>query len=314
MFSIKSETSDTIDEGKDSQRIRCIDTNRNLHIGDTLSTNTSDNWPDKDLSEKMLFTVAYVKNESTSNALDYHPSNSKGNKCMNEQYLANIHAMKMEKVEGCSSNKPGNVTKEEHVMMNVKEDLQHNHTIEHDINHLSDTSQDDRTIEHEYHHVADTSQHDRAGGNTAINIGVICPSSATEPRAGMQKYIHKRVLSGEKCFECNLCVCSTTTYGTLTKLKLIHARETPYKCDICDYNTTTSRHLINKNLTHLREKPYTCNLCDYSAERYGHLKTHKLIHTGEKPYKCDLCAYSARTSRHLKRHELVHFKRKAIQL
>ena len=50
MFSIKSETSDTIDEGKDSQRIRCIDTNRNLHISDTLCTNTSDDLPDKDLS------------------------------------------------------------------------------------------------------------------------------------------------------------------------------------------------------------------------------------------------------------------------
>ena len=52
MFSIISETSDTIDESKDSQHMRRIDTNRNLHIGDTLSTNTSDNWPDKDLSEK----------------------------------------------------------------------------------------------------------------------------------------------------------------------------------------------------------------------------------------------------------------------
>ena len=44
MFSIKSETSDMFDVGKDSQRIICLDTNRNLHISDTLSINTSDNW------------------------------------------------------------------------------------------------------------------------------------------------------------------------------------------------------------------------------------------------------------------------------
>ena len=61
MFSIKSETSDTIDEGKDSQRIRCIDTNHYLHISNTVSINTSDNLPDKDLGEEMLLTVAYVK-------------------------------------------------------------------------------------------------------------------------------------------------------------------------------------------------------------------------------------------------------------
>ena len=93
MFSIKSETSDTFDVGKDSQRIRCIDTNCSQHISDTLSINTSDNLPDKDLGEEMLLTVAYVKNKSTSNALDYHTSNSKGNKCMNEQYLGGIDAI-----------------------------------------------------------------------------------------------------------------------------------------------------------------------------------------------------------------------------
>ena len=256
MFSIKNETSDTIDEGKDLQRIRCIDTNRTLHISDTLSTNTSDNLPDKDISEEMLFTVAYVKNESTSNSLDYHTSNSKGNKCMNEQYLGDIDAIKTEEVEGCGSNKPGNVTEEEHDMIKVKEDLQHNHMIEHDINHLSDTSQDGRTIERENHHVTDMSQHDRVGGNTEIKIGDICPSSATEPRTGMHKYVHKRVHSGKKRFKCDLCACRTTTPGALKRHKRIHTGEKPFKCDECDYSSTDS----------------------------GHLKRHKLIHSGVKTF------------------------------
>ena len=147
MFSIKSETSDTFDVSKDSQRIRCIDTNRHLHISDTLSTNTSENLPDKSFSEEMLLTVAYVKNESTSNTLDYNTSNSKGNKCQNEQHVADIDAIQTEKVEVCSINESGNVTDEEHTMMKVKEESQNYRIEEHDIHYVRDISQLERVGE-----------------------------------------------------------------------------------------------------------------------------------------------------------------------
>ena len=42
------------------------------HISDTFNVNTSENRHDKILSEEMLLTIAYVKNESTWNALDYN--------------------------------------------------------------------------------------------------------------------------------------------------------------------------------------------------------------------------------------------------
>ena len=76
------------DVGNDSQRIRLRDDNS--HISDTLDVNTSDNWPDKSLSEEMLLTVAYVKNESTTNGLNLRTSNSEGNEGSHGQQLTDI--------------------------------------------------------------------------------------------------------------------------------------------------------------------------------------------------------------------------------
>ena len=54
MLPVKSEQCDSLDVGKDSQHIRCLDDNQHTH--------TSDNRPDKSLSYEMLLTVACVKN------------------------------------------------------------------------------------------------------------------------------------------------------------------------------------------------------------------------------------------------------------
>ena len=304
MFSIKSETSDTFDVDKDSHRIRCIETNRNLHISDTLSTNTSANLPDKDLSEEMLFTVAYVKNESTSNALDYHTSNSIGNTCMNDQHLADIDAIKTGKVEGCSSYKSGNVTEEEHTIIKVKDESQNYRIEEHDIHYVRDISQPDRVgdeehdtmqvrdesqydhiKEHNIHLVTDVSQHDRVGGCDTINMGEQCPSSATQSRYNRHKHIPKRVHSAGKRYKCDLCSYSARRSSDLLRHKRVHTGDKPYKCDVCDYSTTQYGNMKTHKRVHSGEKPYKCQLCDFSTAQSGHLKTHKLIHTGEKPYK-----------------------------
>ena len=63
MFSIKREPSDSIDVGKDSQRIRLMDDNP--HIDDTSDIDTSDKLANKYLRDEMLLTIAYVKEEST---------------------------------------------------------------------------------------------------------------------------------------------------------------------------------------------------------------------------------------------------------
>ena len=220
MFSIKSETSDTFDEGRYSQRIRCIDTNRNLHINDTLSKNTSDNLPDKDLSEEMLFILAYVKNESTSTAYNYNTFNSKGNKCMNEQHLGDKDAIKTEKVGVCSITESVKVTDGEHTMMKVKEESQNYRIEEHDIHYVRDISQLDRIEDeghdtmqvreesqydhikkHNIHHLTDVSQHDRVEESDTINMGELCTSSATQSRYNTHKHIPKKSTCSREAFK-----------------------------------------------------------------------------------------------------------------
>ena len=140
MFPVKREPSEMFDVGNDSQGMRLTDINQE---SDTFNTNMSDNWHYKSLSEETL-TVAYIKNEVTSNTLDYNNSNSKGNKEIHRQHgqhLIDVNDINTEKTEACSDYTSGDVTEDEHGKMHVKEESQHNYTKERDIPHASGTSQ-----------------------------------------------------------------------------------------------------------------------------------------------------------------------------
>ena len=208
MFPVKSETSDTFDVGKDSQHIRCMD--NNPHISDTLNSNTSENQHDKKLSEEMLLSVAYVKNENVSNALDYNTSDSKGNEVIYGQNLTDIYVIKTEKTEACNYNTSGDVTDDEfeHDTMHVKQELQHYHVEEHNIQHVTDIS-----------------QHDRVDRSDTINLGDICPCSATQSRYNTHKHIPKIVHLAEKRYKCDLCAYSAKTSSALLRHKRVHTGE-----------------------------------------------------------------------------------------
>ena len=314
MFPVKSEPSDIVYVGKDSQCIRFMD--EHSFTSDILNTNRSEKQSDKSLSEEMLLTVAYLKNESTSNALNYTHSHIKGNKDIYRRQLNDID-IKREKTETCSDSTSGDATVEGHAMMQVHEESQHYNIREHDI-----------------HNVTDISQHYSACKSDAIDMGDVCSSIPSQSTIKTHKPIHKRfqcdlcpysfgrclhlqkhklVHSREKPFKCTLCGYRTTQYGHLNRHKLIHTGERPHKCDLCDYSTTRSGHLKTHKLIHTGERPHRCDLCEYSATTSGDLNRHKLIHSGEKPYKCDLCDYSARKSGNLKRHKLVHMGEKPFK-
>ena len=116
MFPVKSEPPDTYDVSKDSQRIRPTDDNP--HISDTSNINT-DNFPDKNHSEEMFLTIAYVGNESISNSLDINNWNSKGNKDIHGQHLIDISHINTEK-KWYIDKTPGAVTDEEHGTVKAK--------------------------------------------------------------------------------------------------------------------------------------------------------------------------------------------------
>ena len=84
MFSIKSESFDTLNVSNDDNSYICdalnTNTSDNPNISDTFITYKTEYRPDKSLSGDMLLTVGYVKSESTSQAYGYNTLNSKGNK------------------------------------------------------------------------------------------------------------------------------------------------------------------------------------------------------------------------------------------
>ena len=193
----------------------------NPHFSDTLNTNRLENQDDKSLIEETLLTVAYVKNECTSNAFDYNNLNSKGYEDIHGQHVFDIHDIKTENIEAFSDNTSSKIMTEEHDTMLVEEESHH-------------------TNEHGVHHVKDISQHERIGEIATVNIRGICPSSFTQSRTETHKYIHKRVHSGEKRFDCDLCDCTSKTSTALKTLKPIEAGVKPFTFDICNYSLTTS--------------------------------------------------------------------------
>ena len=208
MSSIKSEPSDGFDASNESQGIFLTDDNS--HISDAFDINTSEIRPDESVINEIVLTVAYVKNESTSNALDYNTSNSKGNKCIHGQQLTEINVFKTEKTESRNDNTLRKVSDEEHCTMHVKKELQHNHIIEHGISHVKDIS-----------------NHREIGESDAIGVGELCSSNTARSRNDTHTYLHSEV----KRFKCDLCLCSTTTSASLKRHKLIHTGEKPFKCD-----------------------------------------------------------------------------------
>ena len=175
MFPVKSEPSDTFDVGADSQRIRCIFDNQDIR--DTINTDTSDNRPDKSLDEEMLLTVAYVKNESTPHAFDYNTSNSKENECIHGQQLTDINVVNTETTEAYSDNTPGDVTGEEDIKLQVKEESEHCHIQDHDI-----------------HHEADIPLYDKVGEMDTIDMGYICPSRPKQKIYEIHNNFHKKYI------------------------------------------------------------------------------------------------------------------------
>ena len=258
----------------------------NPHISDNLDINTSENQPDKNLSNEILMTVAYVKNESTSNTLSYDALNSKANEDCHERNVIEISVMKTEKKEGYTDSASGNVTNDEYTKMQAKE-----------------TSQENRIKGHVINHMADISQHDKIGDSDTVDMEDVCSSSATQAKAKTQKYTHQRLHTGERRFMCDLCTYSARKVTDLKRHKLVHSGEKHYKCVECSYSTRKFAHLKTHKLVHSGEKPFTCNLCDYGTTTSVSLKRHETVHSGVKPYKCDVCNFSTTTSGHLNTHK-----------
>jgi uncharacterized Zn-finger protein len=88
------------------------------------------------------------------------------------------------------------------------------------------------------------------------------------------KISHRRLHTGEKIFECDICKKKCTLKSDLVKHKRIHTGEKPYKCNICEKTFTHSSTLANHKSVHTGDKLYSCDVCQKSYSQSSGLSAH----------------------------------------
>uniref|UniRef100_A0AAR2LET0 Zinc finger and BTB domain-containing protein 41 n=1 Tax=Pygocentrus nattereri TaxID=42514 RepID=A0AAR2LET0_PYGNA len=136
---------------------------------------------------------------------------------------------------------------------------------------------------------------------------------------------HTRVHTGEKPFQCDICLQRYSTKSNLTVHKKKHAGDAPvqrkeHKCPFCSKlhasKKTLSKHVkrfhperIQEFLSMRKRKSegWKCDICHKSFTRRPHLEEHMILHSQDRPFKCAYCDdyFKSRFAR-LKHQEKYH--------
>ncbi|XP_056149228.1 zinc finger and BTB domain-containing protein 41 [Lampris incognitus] len=152
-----------------------------------------------------------------------------------------------------------------------------------------------------------------------------CPKcDKTFDRAGKYES-HTRVHTGEKPFQCDVCLQRYSTKSNLTVHKKKHASNAPFqkkehKCPFCNKlhasKKTLAKHVRRFHPDHIQEfltmrkrksEGWKCAICLKTFTRRPHLEEHMILHTQDRPFKCTFCDeyFKSRFAR-LKHQEKYH--------
>ncbi|KAM3866024.1 zinc finger and BTB domain-containing protein 41 [Diretmus argenteus] len=152
-----------------------------------------------------------------------------------------------------------------------------------------------------------------------------CPKcDKTFDRAGKYES-HTRVHTGEKPFQCDICLQRYSTKSNLTVHKKKHASDVPFqkkehKCPFCNKlhasKKTLAKHVRRFHPDHIQEfltmrkrksEGWKCAICLKTFTRRPHLEEHMILHTQDQPFKCTFCDeyFKSRFAR-LKHQEKYH--------
>uniref|UniRef100_A0A669DWF0 Zinc finger and BTB domain-containing protein 41 n=1 Tax=Oreochromis niloticus TaxID=8128 RepID=A0A669DWF0_ORENI len=152
-----------------------------------------------------------------------------------------------------------------------------------------------------------------------------CPKcDKTFDRAGKYES-HTRVHTGEKPFQCDICLQRYSTKSNLTVHKKKHASDVPFqkkehKCPFCNKlhasKKTLAKHVRRFHPDHIQEfltkrkrksEGWKCAICFKTFTRKPHLEEHMILHSQDRPFKCSFCDeyFKSRFAR-LKHQEKFH--------
>ncbi|CAJ1071964.1 zinc finger and BTB domain-containing protein 41 [Xyrichtys novacula] len=160
---------------------------------------------------------------------------------------------------------------------------------------------------------------------TASKKTLKCPKcDKTFDRAGKYES-HTRVHTGEKPFQCDICLQRYSTKSNLTVHRKKHASDAPFqkkehKCPFCSKlhasKKTLAKHVRRFHPDHIQEfltkrkrksEGWKCAICLKTFSRRPHLQEHMILHTQDRPFKCSFCDeyFKSRFAR-LKHQEKYH--------
>ncbi|KAI3374396.1 hypothetical protein L3Q82_006227 [Scortum barcoo] len=136
---------------------------------------------------------------------------------------------------------------------------------------------------------------------------------------------HTRVHTGEKPFQCDICLQRYSTKSNLTVHKKKHSSDAPFqkkehKCPFCSKlhasKKTLAKHVRRFHPDHVQEfltkrkrksEGWKCAICLKTFTRRPHLQEHMILHTQDRPFKCSFCDeyFKSRFAR-LKHQEKYH--------
>ncbi|XP_072297299.1 zinc finger and BTB domain-containing protein 41 [Eucyclogobius newberryi] len=116
---------------------------------------------------------------------------------------------------------------------------------------------------------------------------------------------HTRVHTGEKPFQCEICLQCYSTKSNLTVHKKKHNDDTfsskkEHQCPVCNKlhasKKTLAKHIrrfhpdhIQDNKKMKRSEGWKCAVCQKTFTRRPHLQEHMILHSQELPFKCSFC-------------------------